>query len=63
MLCSLSSLQEKDLERIRSLEADLGRTILAFSCHNAAPAKLDDADLAKLQGIEKEMGLSLVAVD
>jgi hypothetical protein len=63
MLCSLSSLKDQDLDKIRSLENELGKTILAFSCHQAAPAALDNSQLSKIQGLEKEMGLSLVAVD
>lgn len=56
-------LKDQDLARIRSLETEMGKPILAFSCHSAAPAKLDEPDLAKIQGLEKDLGLSLVAVD
>ncbi len=63
MLCSLSELKAEQLEKIRSLETDLGKTILSFSCHTASPASLQDAELAKIQGLENELGLSLVAVE
>ncbi len=56
-------LKDQDLDGIRSLETEMGKTVLAFSCHSAAPAKLDEPDLAKIQGLENDPGLSLVAVD
>ena len=62
MLCSLSDLNDQQLQRIRSLENDLGKTILSFSCHTASPASLQETELAKIQTLENELGLSLVAV-
>jgi hypothetical protein len=62
MLCSLSNLAEKDLEQIRSLETELGHTLLAFTCHAADPAALDEGKLAKVQALESSLGISLVAV-
>ncbi|SHJ18829.1 hypothetical protein SAMN02745216_01157 [Desulfatibacillum alkenivorans DSM 16219] len=63
MLCSLSKLEEKDLKEIQALESELGKTVLAFSCHKTAPAALDDDKLKKIQALESRLGLSLVAVD
>jgi hypothetical protein len=63
MLCSLSNLKEQDVERIKSLETDLGQTLLAFSCHDVSPAILDGEKLEKLQSAEKDLGISLVAVN
>ena len=63
MLCSLSKLEEKDLDEIRALEKDLGKTVLAFSCHKTDPAALDDDKLARLQALENRLGMSLVAVE
>ena len=63
MLCSLSSLDEKDLGRIKSLEDELGSPLLAFSCHKARPAELDGHRLAKLQALEQDLGVALVAVE
>jgi len=63
MLCSLTRLNDQDLEQIRSLESELGQTLLAFSCHAASPAVLDMETLAKVQALENKLGLSLVAVD
>ena len=63
MLCSLSSLDEKDLGRIKSLEDELGSPLLAFSCHKARPAVLDGGRLAKLQALEQDLGVALVALE
>ena len=62
MICSLSKLDAPKIERIKSAEKDLGKTILAFTCHDIAPAQLSPAELAKIQAVEKEIGLTLVAV-
>lgn len=63
MLCSLANLQNQDLDKVKSLETELSHTILAFSCHNSAPAPLDEDKLTKIQALEKELGILLVAVD
>ena len=62
MLCSLSSLKDQDINEIKSLENELGHTVLAFSCHEAEPASLDEAKLEKIRALESSLGLSLVAV-
>ena len=62
MLCSLSNIKDDHLEEIRALENELGQPLLAFSCHDIEPAVLDDEKLKKLQELEKQIGLSLVAV-
>jgi hypothetical protein len=63
MLCSLSHLKDQDLDQIRSLENELGKTLLAFSCHQGSPTPLAETELGKIQSLEKNLGLSLVAVE
>jgi hypothetical protein len=63
MLCSLSDLKDQDLTEIRSMESDLGVTLLAFSCHETSPAALDGDKLGKVQALEQKLGLALVAVE
>lgn len=63
MMCSLSHLKEQDLDQIRSLESDLGKPLLAFSCHDVIPASLEEDTLSKIQALEKKLGISLVAVE
>jgi hypothetical protein len=63
MLCSIATkLGEAELGEIKSLEQDIGRTVLAFSCHQVDPASLDEAQLSKLRELEEKLGVSLVAV-
>ena len=63
MLCSLSQLNTMEMDEIKALESELGLTVLAFSCHEAEPKKLDKAALDKIQGLESRLGVSLVAVN
>ena len=63
MLCSLSTLGVPQLDAIHQLEKELGRPVLAFSCHAIEPAELSEAQLAKIQELEDRLGLSLVAVN
>lgn len=64
MLCSLSTkLGPEDLKAINALESELGIPILAYSCRDdLKPADLTAEQLAKIQALERKMGLSLVAV-
>ena len=63
MLCSLSTkIKPETLQAIQSLEQELGKTLLAFSCHDLKPAHLKDEELAKIKEVENKLGLSLVAV-
>lgn len=63
MLCSLSKLNDRDLQTIQALETEIGKPLLSFTCQDVQPASLDDAVLAKIQKLEKELSISLVAVD
>jgi hypothetical protein len=85
MFCEIArKLEDDDLERIQSLEKDLGLTVVAFSCRSLDPAREekleammrelgpvlqaplaapDDTQLGRLRAAERELGLTLVAVD
>jgi hypothetical protein len=63
MICSFSNLDEKTLSSVQNLEKETGTTLLAFSCADLKPTMLTAEQLAKIQKIEKELSLSLVAVD
>jgi hypothetical protein len=41
----------------------MGKTMLAFSCGDIKPASLTDDEISRLQAVEKEKGLVLVAVE
>ncbi len=64
MLCSLDTQMTPETHKqISALEQDLGRTLLAFRCHNLKPSELSDSELQKIREVESSLGLSLVAVD
>ena len=62
MLYSFSTLDNANLEAIQTLEKELGQTLLSFSCHDIAPAVIDDDALSKIGALEKKLGVVLVAV-
>lgn len=64
MLCSLATQVTADtIAAINALENDLGKTLLAFQCHNLKPSELSEAELKKIQEVEAQLGISLVAVE
>ena len=63
MICSLSNLSEKDLKEINQLETEINSPLLAFSCYDVKSAILTDDALAKVEGLEKKLGISLLAVN
>lgn len=64
MLCSLANnMKEDSLQAINDLEKDLGKTLLAFRCHDLKHTLLSSEELAKVEEVEKKLGVSLVAVE
>jgi hypothetical protein len=53
MLCSLSKIESSSLEAIQSLENDLGKPLLAFSCYDINPAIVEDKELEQINALEK----------
>lgn len=62
MICSLSNLSENDLKAINQLETEIKTPLLAFSCYDVKSAILTDEALAKVENLEKKLGISLLAV-
>ena len=62
MLCSLSDLDSSKLMEIQSLEKELGKTLLSFSCHDINPDEIQENDLERIKMLEQKLGVSLVAV-
>jgi len=62
MMCSLASLEAKDLKAIQSLETELGKPLLAVSWHDVRAAALKDDQVAKIKKLEADLGVCLVAV-
>lgn len=64
MLCSLATnVDNTILKTITDLEKDLGKTLLAFKCHDLKPSMLSMEQVNKIQDVEDKLGVSLVAVD
>jgi hypothetical protein len=63
MLCSISNLEQETINTIQTLEKELGKTLIAFSCHDIETAQIDASELQKIQALEKNLSLSLVAVN
>ena len=62
MICSFARVQEDKLQEIRSLEAEIGKTLLAYSCQDVTAAPLSDGDLVKIRDLENKIDLVLLAV-
>mgnify|MGYP000385528989 CR=1 FL=1 len=62
MVCTLSNLNEEQLREIQDLENELDRSLLAFFCFDLQPAHLDAESVQRIQRLEKDLGVALMAV-
>jgi hypothetical protein len=62
MLCNLSKLDDAKLQEIKTIEQKVGKTLLAYSCYNVAPADLSRDEISQITEAEKKLGVVLVAV-
>lgn len=63
MMCSLATnVSDEQLEAIRTLEKQVGTTLIAYGCHEVQPAAPNDEQLAAIKGLEEKLGVLLVAV-
>lgn len=62
MLCSLTNLNDQDLNAIQELEASLDKPLLAFTCRTYEAAELTSEELGRIQDLENRLGISLLAV-
>lgn len=63
MIWAFSSLTAKQMKSIKELEEKMDVTLLAFSGMNIKYADLSEEDLKTLLQAEKDIGVSLVAVN
>ena len=63
MLCTISNLKPETLSAIQELEKELGKTLIAFSSHDIETAQINASELQKIQALENDLSLSLVAVN
>ncbi len=62
MLCSYPSLDGNKLDSLQHLEKELGRTLLAYNCQQMEPARLTAEELERIQTLEKDLGVVIVAL-
>ena len=59
---AFASLSEEQIAALRAYEKEQGVKLLAVSEVELDPAPIDAADLAKVQALEEQLGVCLVAV-
>ncbi len=57
-----SNLADDALDEVRSLEAELGKVVVALE-PDIPPAELSDEQVARIQAVEKKLGVVIVALD
>lgn len=57
-----STLGEEGLNEVRSLEAELGKVVVALE-RDIPPAQLTEDQVARIQALEKKLGVVIVALD
>ena len=62
MLSSLSKLTPEQLEEVRSLEKEIGKTLLSYSTYDVIAESLTDEQIRKVRELEEKIGTVLVAV-
>ncbi|NTW83434.1 MAG: hypothetical protein HGB36_08725 [Chlorobiaceae bacterium] len=62
MLSSLSKLTPAQLEAVRALEKEIGKTLLSYSGYDVVADDLAAHELEKVRELEKTLGTALVAV-
>lgn len=62
MLYSVANLKSDTLEAVQSLENELGKTLIAFSKLDVEATRMTRQELVKLQALEEELDVCLVAV-
>lgn len=63
MLYSMANLGNDRIDKIKALENEIGKTMLAFSSQDLKPTDLSEDQLAKIKSLEESTGLILVAVN
>ena len=62
MLYAISNLDTEHLQKVQNVEKATGLKLLALNALDVTPAKIQDDALDDIQALEKEIGLTLVAV-
>ncbi len=62
MICSYAAMDDNKLETLQRVEKEMGQTLLAFSCHEMRPAQLTPEQLERIQALEEDLGVVIVAL-
>ncbi|MCC6346999.1 MAG: hypothetical protein IT388_07385 [Nitrospirales bacterium] len=62
MMCTIPQLDGSKLKEVQSLEQKIGKTLVAYTCQDVAPAKLSETEISQLKETEQKLGVVLVAV-
>ncbi|TNJ37684.1 hypothetical protein [Prosthecochloris vibrioformis] len=62
MLSSLSKLSPEELEQVRELERELGKTLLSYSSYDVVAEDLSEEELLRVRELEVKLGTALVVV-
>jgi len=62
MLSSLSKLSPEELEEVRELERELGKTLLSYSSYDVVAEDLSEDELVRVRELEAKLGTALVVV-
>ncbi|HMK36252.1 MAG TPA: hypothetical protein VK463_14355 [Desulfomonilaceae bacterium] len=60
MMCSFAALDDAALDSVKTVEKEIGGTILAYDCF--APQAIDEEALKKIRTVEKKLCRTLVAI-
>ncbi len=63
MVYNIAMLSADQLRALQSFESNTGRTVIALSGIEAEPASLTEAEVSQIQALEKDLDLTLVAVN
>ncbi|HJP30051.1 MAG TPA: hypothetical protein QGF95_05800 [Candidatus Latescibacteria bacterium] len=62
MIYNVAQLSADQLRSLQFFESETGRTLIALSGIDAEPAPLNEEEVTRIQNLEKDLGLTLVAV-
>lgn len=63
MVYSFAHLDEGGIRKLKELEAEIGKPLLAVDCRTLRPARIDDEAVRKLGALEGDLGVVLLAVE
>ncbi|WP_300672725.1 hypothetical protein [Desulfoluna sp.] len=61
MICAASNLDTGKLGAIKTLEQEIGKTIVAYSCSDPKPSNLTEEEIRKIKALEEKLAVTLVA--